>query len=255
METGWLDQLQALATVVAAVLIPLVVGIMGHLFTRAVKEREVQGKFVELAVEILREPPAEGTESIRRWATQVVDRYSGVPLPKEAREDLVARVGLTVRPMNLRNMEGKYTVPRQLREVRRVVVSDAQAPDLGTTRAALEQLQTAGSYHYLIDRDGTVYGIVDEAHVAHHTRGHNQDSIGIGLVHRTGGEPYPESQRLALVELLGQIARRHGIPVEQILPKSELDPRKRSDLPPLLPEIRAEVAARIRADAATGAPA
>jgi hypothetical protein len=49
-------------------------------YAHALKERELQGKFVELAVTILRDAPkGDSTRSLRSWATQVLDRYSGVP--------------------------------------------------------------------------------------------------------------------------------------------------------------------------------
>jgi hypothetical protein len=46
MET-W-EKLKALSAVLAAVVIPVVVLIVGNNYTAAIKERELQGKFVEL---------------------------------------------------------------------------------------------------------------------------------------------------------------------------------------------------------------
>jgi len=71
------------------VVIPVALLIIGNMFSRAVAEREIQGKFVELAVKILQEHPSEDTRNIRSWATQVINAYSGVPLSQQTKNDLI----------------------------------------------------------------------------------------------------------------------------------------------------------------------
>lgn len=63
--------------------------------TQAIKEREIQGKFVELAVGILSEPPTEENKNIRNWSIDVINEYSGVSFDKETRSDLVENIQLT----------------------------------------------------------------------------------------------------------------------------------------------------------------
>ena len=53
-------------------------------FNFAIKEREAQSKFVELAVSILVQPVQQENRPLRVWATEVVNRYSGVKLGEHA---------------------------------------------------------------------------------------------------------------------------------------------------------------------------
>ncbi len=78
------ERLKVLSAATAAVLIPVVLGVIGNRYTQAIKEREVEGRFVELAVNILAEPPSEETKNLRLWATRVVNQYSGVQLDSAA---------------------------------------------------------------------------------------------------------------------------------------------------------------------------
>lgn len=85
------EKLNSVSAAVAAVLIPVVVAFIGHGYTKAIKERNLQGRFVELAVSILREKPTETNANLRTWAIGVIDKYSGLPLTDPAREDLIRR--------------------------------------------------------------------------------------------------------------------------------------------------------------------
>ncbi len=88
-------RLSALAGIVAAVLVPLAIALFGHFYGAALKERELQGQFVALAVAILREPPqSDTTRALRGWAIDVVNRYSGVTLPETLRMQLESQIAL-----------------------------------------------------------------------------------------------------------------------------------------------------------------
>jgi len=86
----WLQTIQT----IGAVAIPVVIALVGHLYTKVLKERDAQLRFVELALTILQQPPEKASLNLRIWATQVVDHYSGVELPKEAAADLQTTVPL-----------------------------------------------------------------------------------------------------------------------------------------------------------------
>jgi hypothetical protein len=85
------EKAKALSTIISALAVPVVLAVIGYYFNAALKEREVQGKFVELAVAILREQTQESTRPLRSWATRVIDRYSGVPLTEEAKALLLQK--------------------------------------------------------------------------------------------------------------------------------------------------------------------
>lgn len=97
------------------------------------------------------------------------------------------------------------------------------------------------SAHYLIDRDGTVYSLVDESMRAWHAgeshwRGIddvNSHSIGIelqnaGMKHILP-EPYDKRQIEALIALLQDIIARHNIDVENVLAHSDVAPKRKDD--------------------------
>ncbi|MCB1757777.1 MAG: hypothetical protein KDJ38_19815 [Gammaproteobacteria bacterium] len=80
--------------ILSAVLVPAAIALVGHWYTSAISEREVQAKFVELGVSILQAPPAKETENLRTWATEVLNRYSGVPINDATKNDLIKSVPL-----------------------------------------------------------------------------------------------------------------------------------------------------------------
>jgi hypothetical protein len=84
-----LARTESIAKIVAAVVIPVAVVIVGQEYSRAVKQREIEAKYVELAIGILRSPPADEAFDIRAWAVEVVNSHSGVKLTELQREDLI----------------------------------------------------------------------------------------------------------------------------------------------------------------------
>ncbi|KFN50440.1 N-acetylmuramoyl-L-alanine amidase [Arenimonas composti] len=113
--------------------------------------------------------------------------------------------------------EGLLT-PRATPSIDLVVIHCTELPDLAMAREYGERVLyasgTGNSGHYYVDRDGSIHRFVDPARIAHHTRGHNERSLGIELVntgrypdwldsrHQAMDEPYPAAQIDALVALL-----------------------------------------------------
>ena len=88
--TVW-EKVKILSGSFAAVLIPVIVAYIGYTYTQTIKEREIQGRFVELAVDILRDEPKPENKSLRDWGTQIINKYSGIQLTKELKNDLIDR--------------------------------------------------------------------------------------------------------------------------------------------------------------------
>lgn len=93
------------------------------------------------------------------------------------------------------------------------------------------------SVHYLIDEDGTVYQLVDEANRAWHAgfsfwrgqRAVNCRSIGIALYnpgYEHGYRPFPPSQMSSLAELSRGILARHPIPARNVVGHSDVAPSR-----------------------------
>jgi len=96
------------------------------------------------------------------------------------------------------------------------------------------------SAHYLIDEDGTVIRLVDEARRAWHAgrsywRGVtdiNSASIGIELVnpgHEFGYRPFTDAQMESLIPLLADIVRRHAISPANVIGHSDIAPARKTD--------------------------
>jgi len=90
-ENRW-QALNAISGFLAALAVPIVLAILGNRYTNALKEREIQGRFVEIALSILAEPPKPEGTGVRRWAIKVVNEYSGVPLDDAAIGELKSGV-------------------------------------------------------------------------------------------------------------------------------------------------------------------
>ncbi|MGJ3258351.1 MAG: N-acetylmuramoyl-L-alanine amidase [Rhodospirillales bacterium] len=108
---------------------------------------------------------------------------------------------------------------------------------------ALERLcdpEAKVSAHYLIDEDGTVHRLVEEAARAWHAgvaswRGEsniNSRSVGIELVnpgHEWSYRDFPDAQMRALVPLAKEIVTRHGIAARNVVGHADVAPARKQD--------------------------
>jgi N-acetylmuramoyl-L-alanine amidase len=110
--------------------------------------------------------------------------------------------------------------------------NDTAAAALSTLTSAARQV----SAHYLIDRDGTIYYLVDELARAWHAgesywagvSDMNSASIGIEL-DNNGAEPFAEPQIVALLALLADLKARYRIPAANFLGHGDIAPRRKAD--------------------------
>jgi N-acetylmuramoyl-L-alanine amidase len=92
------------------------------------------------------------------------------------------------------------------------------------------------SAHYLIDRDGSIYQLVDERYRAWHAgisqwgsiKDVNSASIGIEL-DNNGDEPFPAAQIDALLALLADLQSRYAIPRANFLGHADVAPGRKTD--------------------------
>ncbi len=110
---------------------------------------------------------------------------------------------------------------RCLAQVELLVIHCTELPDLATARTYGETIHyqsgTGNSGHYYVDRDGSVYQWIKAEKIAHHVKGHNQQSIGIELVNtgrfpnwhdsqqQTPQEPYSEALINSLIKLINHL--------------------------------------------------
>ncbi len=109
--------------------------------------------------------------------------------------------------------------------------------------AAVERLRDPVAHvssHYVVDEDGTVWRLVEEAHRAFHAgvsywRGHealNGRSIGIEIVnpgHEWGYRPFPAAQMQAVAALCQGVLERHPIPPRNVVGHSDVAPDRKQD--------------------------
>lgn len=108
-----------------------------------------------------------------------------------------------------------FRIPNAPRKITCFVVHATETAGLASPKAWLCNPQTADptlrvSAHWLVDRDGTIYELVDPANIAWHAgesqwRGQsnvNAFSVGAELVNLNDGkDPYPDAQLAALAAL------------------------------------------------------
>lgn len=110
---------------------------------------------------------------------------------------------------------------------------------MNSAEAALDRLcdpQSEVSAHYLIERTGTLWQMVDEDMRAWHAGAGewggqgdiNSRSIGVEL-DNTGDHPFPEPQMQALEHLLHAIMSRWDIPARGIIGHSDMAPGRKID--------------------------
>lgn len=117
-----------------------------------------------------------------------------------------------------------------------VVLHHSSNDTADTALATLRDRARRVSAHYLIGREGTIYYLVDELARAWHAgesywAGNidmNSASIGIEL-DNNGDEPFPEAQIASLLELLGDLKARYGIPDANFLGHGDVAPRRKAD--------------------------
>jgi N-acetylmuramoyl-L-alanine amidase len=111
---------------------------------------------------------------------------------------------------------------------------------VGTDNGDLLHLRSAkskASYHYLIQRTGTIYRLVRPEKRAWHAgdsewrgvRDVNDYSIGIGLSNLDSGEPYTEAQYAAAGWLCAIFEREYGIGMEQVVGHCHVSPGRKTD--------------------------
>ena len=125
---------------------------------------------------------------------------------------------------------------RRGRRVELVVLHYTAMPGCAEALARLCDPAAEVSAHYLIDADGTVLSLVDEAARAWHAgagewRGAgdvNSRSIGVELAN-PGDRPFGEPQMRALEGLLAGILRRHRLGPQAVIGHSDMAPARKGD--------------------------
>ena len=96
------------------------------------------------------------------------------------------------------------------------------------------------SSHFLINRNGKIYRLVKDIHIAWHAgkscwgkyKNINKDSIGIELVnkgHHFGYESFKKKQLQSLIKICKQLIKKYKIKKENIVGHSDISPLRKID--------------------------
>jgi len=101
------EKFKIAANALSILAIPIVLALIGYFHSNSIKNRELEGRFVELAVDILRSEATPESENFRKWAVHVIDNYSGIELNEQAKVDLVTTLSIPnpYEPAITENME------------------------------------------------------------------------------------------------------------------------------------------------------
>lgn len=90
-----METLNIIIKIVSTILIPVMVVWFGNRVSRAIKEKEIRVKYIEIAIDILKEKPDEKEQEIRQWAINVINEFSELKLPETVQQTLVKDKPLT----------------------------------------------------------------------------------------------------------------------------------------------------------------
>ena len=127
-----------------------------------------------------------------------------------------------------------------------VILHYTDVPTVEEALALLTSPQSQVSAHYLVDEDGEVYALVDEAYRAWHAgvgywRGKtdlNSHTIGIEIQnpgHSHGYRAFPEAQLKSVLNLCKDIQRRHALGCDCVWGHSDIAPARKQDPGHLFP--------------------
>ncbi len=82
------SRMETLSRIVAAIAVPLVVGIVGYWVQNSMKSQELDLEYVTIALRIL--DKEDSSEPMREWAIQLLNDNSPTPLPQELKSGLLS---------------------------------------------------------------------------------------------------------------------------------------------------------------------
>ena len=86
---NFFEKLKTLSASIAVIFIPIVIALLGNQYSKAIKEKETQLRLVELSIEILNEKQGDKNEGLKKWAVDVINKYSEVQLNDAVKTGLI----------------------------------------------------------------------------------------------------------------------------------------------------------------------
>jgi len=110
---------------------------------------------------------------------------------------------------------------RETNEIKKIILHHS-ATTTGTPEGfAKYHVETNGwggiGYHFVIQKDGTIYQTNNDTTLSYHCKGYNQISLGICLVGDFDKQQPTEAQHTSLKELLVYLLKKYGLSTSDII--------------------------------------
>ena len=130
--------------------------------------------------------------------------------------------------------------PRNIKEINFIIIHYTGMQSKRVSIKRLTDKKSKVSCHYLIDRSGKLYSMVEDSKVAWHAgkskwkryKNLNRKSIGIELVnkgHKFGYQAFPPSQIRSLIKLCKNLKKKYKIKNSCVLGHSDIAPLRKKD--------------------------
>lgn len=138
-----------------------------------------------------------------------------------------------------RLMSTGFAVPSKARSIDTIVLHSSYNPNKGDAYGVSEIVQIYESYgvsaHYLIDRSGKVYRLVEDQNIAYHAgaskmpdgrKDVNNFSIGIEMINKEDTQ-FTKAQYEAVNDLIASLKKKHGI--KHVVGHGDIAPTRKTD--------------------------
>src|SRR3989338_157928 len=142
-------------------------------------------------------------------------------------------------PIVNRLMSSGFSVPENPRSINTIVLHssyDLNGSDPYSVFSIIKEYEDYGvSAHYLIDRKGTVYRLVEDKNIAYHAgvskmpdgrQGVNDFSIGIEMMNTEKGQ-FTSAQYTAVSNLIASLKKQY--PIKSVVGHSDIAPGRKTD--------------------------
>jgi len=89
MDMEAIEIITKVISALATILVPILVVWMGNKLSNTFKEKEIRLKYIEMAIDVLKEKPEDKDLDMRQWAIDVLSEYSEIELPKTVQNRLL----------------------------------------------------------------------------------------------------------------------------------------------------------------------
>ncbi len=215
-------------TITNSVPVPVAEGLSLYQELKTEAEDIKEGEEYRVEEEIQQLEEALYNEQLRTNNQQRDTEPDTVKAPQEAKMEVIERL-----------MTTGFAVPKKARTIDTIVLHSSYNPNGGNAYGVSELVNIYESYgvsaHYLIDREGTVYRLVEDKNIAYHAGASkmpdgrqdvNAFSLGIEIMNKEDTQ-YTKAQYEAVNDLVATLKQRYGI--KYVVGHGDIAPTRKTD--------------------------